>query len=143
MEAGLVKPVVKPDAEIFQIFADGLKQKFSWEPGKIVAPGFEHPFCDVSDVISLVPVFRECDIGFPQNLAVSCADGIGQYDFSVLKRLKVTEKNNFTIRADFFNLTNTRNFGIPESRVNSANFLNQWGQDGGNRRIQVSARYTF
>lgn len=71
------------------------------------------------------------------------ADGIGQYDFGIMKRFKITETNNLQIRADFFNLTNTRNFGIPESRVNSANFLNQWGQDGGNRRIQVGARYSF
>ena len=33
-----------------------------------------------------------------------------------------------------FNATNTRNFGIPEGRINSANFLNEKGTDGGNRR---------
>ena len=38
-------------------------------------------------------------------------------------------------RAVMFNATNTRNFGIPEGRVNNPGFLNQWGTDGGNRRI--------
>jgi hypothetical protein len=71
------------------------------------------------------------------------ADGIGNYDFGIMKRFKISEGNQLQLRADFFNLTNTRNFGIPESRVNSANFLNQWGQDGGNRRIQVGLRYVF
>jgi hypothetical protein len=41
-----------------------------------------------------------------------------------------------------FNATNTRNFGIPDSRINSANFLNQWATDGGNRRI-CSHRQAF
>jgi len=27
--------------------------------------------------------------------------------------------------------------------VNSAAFLNQWNTDGGRRRIQISARFTF
>jgi hypothetical protein len=71
------------------------------------------------------------------------ADGIGQYDFGVLKNIKFTERETLQFRADVFNLTNTRNFGIPESRINSGNFLNQWGQDGGNRRIQFSVRYIF
>ena len=44
---------------------------------------------------------------------------------------------------DFFNLTNTRNFGIPEARINNAGFLNQWNTDGGNRRITFTLRYVF
>lgn len=71
------------------------------------------------------------------------SDGIGNYDFGLMKNIKIRERSSLQIRADFFNLTNTSNFGIPESRVNSANFLNQWGQDGGNRRIQLEAHYTF
>jgi hypothetical protein len=47
-------------------------------------------------------------------------------------------------RADFYNLTNTRNFGTPNSLINSgANFLNQWATNGGNRRILLGLRYTF
>jgi len=47
------------------------------------------------------------------------------------------------LRADFFNFTNSRDFGIPNSTVTSSNFLNQWGTDGGNRRIIVGVRYVF
>ena len=42
--------------------------------------------------------------------------------------------HNIQLRIEMFNATNTRNFGIPEGRINSTNFLNQWGTDGGNRR---------
>ena len=51
--------------------------------------------------------------------------------------------HNIQLRIELFNATNTRNFGIPEGRINSTNFLNQWGTDGGNRRIWVALRYVF
>jgi hypothetical protein len=34
-------------------------------------------------------------------------------------------------------------FGIPEGRINSPNFLNQWGLDGGNRLIVPALRFVF
>ena len=71
------------------------------------------------------------------------ADGIGNLDFGIIKNTAITENHRIQIRGEFYNLTNTRNFGIPESRINSANFLNQWGTDGGNRRIQLGLRYMF
>lgn len=36
-----------------------------------------------------------------------------------------------------------QNFGIPDGRINSANFLNEEGSDGGNRRIWLSVRSMF
>ena len=71
------------------------------------------------------------------------ADGIGDLGLGFLKSIRVREGNQLQFRADMFNATNTRNFGIPEGRVNSANFLNQWGTDGGKRRIILGLRYTF
>jgi hypothetical protein len=71
------------------------------------------------------------------------ADGIGNVDFGILKNTNITENHRLQLRADFFNATNTRNFGIPEGRINSAQFLNQWGTDGGNRRVVVGIRYVF
>ena len=38
---------------------------------------------------------------------------------------------------------NFRNFGVPDGNITSSNFLNQWGTDGGNRRIVVGMRYVF
>jgi len=32
---------------------------------------------------------------------------------------------------------------VPDGRINSANFLNQWATDGGSRRIWIALRYTF
>jgi len=77
----------------------------------------------------------------PRNLLR--ADGIGNVDFSVIKNMRFRRRRNLQIRVEMFNATNTRNFGIPDSRVNSAGFINQWATDGGARRIWGAARYTF
>ncbi|MFN2499312.1 MAG: carboxypeptidase regulatory-like domain-containing protein [Pyrinomonadaceae bacterium] len=71
------------------------------------------------------------------------SDGINNIDFGLLKNTRIGENRNFQLRADFFNATNSRDFGIPDSVVTSANFLNQWGTNGGNRRIIVGLRYVF
>ncbi|HSL23100.1 MAG TPA: carboxypeptidase regulatory-like domain-containing protein [Vicinamibacterales bacterium] len=71
------------------------------------------------------------------------ADGIGNVDLSLVKNTRLPYGHIIQIRIDMFNATNTRNFGIPDGRVNSANFLNQWSTDGGNRRIWAALRYTF
>lgn len=71
------------------------------------------------------------------------ADGIGNVDFGLLKNTRLGETQNLQLRADFFNLTNTRNFGVPIATITSSAFLNQWGTNGGNRRIIVGLRYVF
>ena len=71
------------------------------------------------------------------------ADGIFNIDFGIIKNIRTLESHRLQIWAAFYDLTNTRNFGIPEGRVNSVNFGNQWGTDGGNRRVVVALRYTF
>ncbi len=71
-------------------------------------------------------------------------DGIANLDFGVIKNTRIVEGHNMQFRAEFYNATNTRNFGTPNSAVNSgANFLNQWATNGGNRRIVMALRYTF
>ncbi len=71
-------------------------------------------------------------------------DGIANIDFGIFKNTKIFEGHNLQFRAEFFNLTNTRNFGTPNTAINSgANFLNQWATNGGNRRILMGLRYTF
>ena len=71
------------------------------------------------------------------------SDGINNIDVGILKNTRIGENQRLQIRADFFNFTNSRDFGIPESRIISNNFLNQWGTDGGNRRVIVGLRYVF
>jgi hypothetical protein len=70
------------------------------------------------------------------------ADGIANVDVGFIKNTRFGGQN-LQLRVEMFNATNTRNFGIPEGRVNSTNFLNQWGTDGGKRTIWVAARYSF
>jgi hypothetical protein len=71
------------------------------------------------------------------------ADGIGRMDIGITKNTRFANGQNIQLRIEMFNATNARNFGIPDGRINSANFLNQWATDGGARRIWVALRYTF
>jgi hypothetical protein len=71
------------------------------------------------------------------------ADGIGNLDLSVSKTTRIREKQILQFRADFFNLTNTRNFGIPEARITNPGFLDEKSTDGGNRRIFLGLKYSF
>ena len=71
------------------------------------------------------------------------ADGINNVDLGIFKNTRIGENQRLQLRAEFNNATNTRDFGIPEGRVNSSNFLNQWGTNGGNRRIVIGLRYIF
>lgn len=71
------------------------------------------------------------------------SDGITQIDLSLLKSTRITERHQIQLRADFFNFSNTRNFGIPEARVSNPGFADQWGTDGGNRRVFLSVKYVF
>ena len=71
------------------------------------------------------------------------ADGINNIDFGILKTTRLGENQRLQLRADFYNATNTRDFGIPNSTVTNSGFLNQWGTDGGKRRVIVALRYVF
>ncbi len=71
------------------------------------------------------------------------ADGIGNVDLSVSKTTRLFAKHTLQFRTDFFNLTNTRNFGIPEARITNPGFLDEGSTDGGNRRIFFGLKYSF
>jgi hypothetical protein len=63
-------------------------------------------------------------------------------DFSLIKRFPINETMRFTIRADFFNLFNNVNLGVPISDVNDPNF----GVSTSARRarvIQFAGRFDF
>lgn len=97
------------------------------------------PCARVTGTNTCIPGARVGSVG--RNVLRS--DGIGNIDISLVKSFRIVEGHSLQMRADFFNFTNTRNFGIPEGRVNNAGFGNQWATDGGNRRIFVSLRYAF
>ncbi|PYS16371.1 MAG: hypothetical protein DMG17_12470, partial [Acidobacteria bacterium] len=68
------------------------------------------------------------------------ADRLGQIDMGFIKNTRVAEGRNLQFRVEMYNATNSRNFGIPQGGVISSNFLNQWGTDGGNRRVFFALR---
>ncbi len=53
---------------------------------------------------------------------VTQAAGIGQYDFSVFKNFQLTESSALQFRAEFFNIFNRVNFGLPENDISSPTF---------------------
>jgi hypothetical protein len=98
------------------------------------------PTCQrITGTNTCTPVQRFGSVG--RNILRS--DGIASIDLSVMKSTRFAERHQLQLRADFFNFSNTRNFGIPEARVSNAGFGNQWGTDGGNRRVFVSLKYLF
>lgn len=68
--------------------------------------------------------------------------GFHKVDMSLIKRIPVTESARFTIRADFFNIFNHVNFGLPNNDINSALF-GQSTTAGAPRIIQFVGRFDF
>jgi len=64
-------------------------------------------------------------------------------DFSLIKHIPITERYKFTIRADFFNIFNRVNFGIPVATINSLNFGRSTFTVGTPRVIQFAGRFEF
>ena len=71
------------------------------------------------------------------------ADGINRVDLGLNKNLKFGETNRLQFRAEFYNLFNSRDFGIPEAVISNPGFGLQWNTDGSNRRVVLGLRYTF
>jgi hypothetical protein len=64
-------------------------------------------------------------------------------DFSLMKRIPFTERYRFTIRADFFNLFNRVNFGLPVNGITASNFGQSTFTVGTPRVIQFAGRFEF
>ena len=71
------------------------------------------------------------------------ANGINRVDFGLIKNTRIREGQIFQLHANFFNATNTRDWGIPEGTFNSPAFLREGAVEAQNRRIQLGLRYTF
>jgi len=72
------------------------------------------------------------------------ADGIANVDMVLNKKIRMPfEGHVMNFRAEFYNLANSRDFGIPNATYNAAAFLNQWNTNGGGRRIVMLLRYQF
>jgi outer membrane receptor protein involved in Fe transport len=68
--------------------------------------------------------------------------GFQQWDFSALKNFRFTESKNLQFRAEFFNVFNHANFGIPVNDMNSANTGRiQTAQPG--RLLQFALKFMY
>lgn len=64
-------------------------------------------------------------------------------DFSLIKRFPFTERYRFSVRADFFNLFNRVNFGVPDGIITSNTFGRSTFTVGTPRVIQFAGRFEF
>jgi hypothetical protein len=71
------------------------------------------------------------------------ANGINRLDFGLLKNFKVREGHRMQFHANFFNATNTRDWGIPEGIFTSPAFLNEGATEVPPRKVQIGLRYAF
>ncbi|MEO6392999.1 MAG: carboxypeptidase regulatory-like domain-containing protein [Pyrinomonadaceae bacterium] len=77
----------------------------------------------------------------PRNLYVGPA--FTKFDFSIIKRIPITESKRFSIRADFFNMFNRVNFGTPIVNALDQRFGQSTTTRGQPRIIQFVGRFEF
>lgn len=76
-----------------------------------------------------------------RNIALS--DGLHSVDLTLAKVFPVTETSGFQFRAEFFNLLNHPNFGLPNPIVNSPQFGTVGRTSTINRQIQLGLRFQY
>ena len=74
---------------------------------------------------------------------ITDADGIISFDVAVQKDFRINERHAIEFRAEFFNLPNNVNFGLPQEAMNNGNFGIISGQSTNPRQIQFGLRYHF
>jgi hypothetical protein len=64
-------------------------------------------------------------------------------DFSIIKKLRITERVQMTYRCEFFNSTNRAIFNAPDLVPTSSTFGKITSQANTPRRIQMALRLVF
>jgi hypothetical protein len=90
-------------------------------------------------------IFLNPEAGTNGSLGLSSIFGprYWNFDFSTLKRTRITERTNLEFRAEIFNLFNTVNFDNPVTSINSANFGRITSIAGRPRLMQFALRLNF
>jgi hypothetical protein len=90
-------------------------------------------------------IFQNPEAGTTGALGLSSIFGprYWNFDFSTLKRTRLTERANLEFRAEIFNLFNTVNFDNPITNINSANFGRITSITGRPRLMQFALRLNF
>jgi hypothetical protein len=78
-----------------------------------------------------------------RNLAVVRMDGINNWDLSMIKNTKVTERVTVQFRAEFFNVFNHVQWGNPNTDVTSSTFGQVFSQANTPRQIQFGIKLGF
>jgi hypothetical protein len=71
------------------------------------------------------------------------ADGTKNFDFSLAKNIKVMERKELQLKAEFFNIFNTPRFGIPGLSIGSSSFGVVGSDINQPRLIQLGLRFSF
>jgi hypothetical protein len=71
------------------------------------------------------------------------ADGLVEFDFTLMKDFKLTESKTLELRSEFFNLFNTPTFGTPSENVDTSSGGQVGSTLNGPRIIQVALKLVF
>jgi len=74
---------------------------------------------------------------------ITDADGVILFDIAVQKQFAINERHSIEFRTEFFNISNTTNFGLPEERLQRGNTNQITSQNGNPRQIQLALRWRF
>jgi carboxypeptidase family protein len=80
---------------------------------------------------------------FPSRLSGFRSQPLSQVDLSMIKNFKFTERTKMQLRLEFFNATNTPQFGAPNLTPTDSNFGKVTGQVNLPRNVQVGLRLVF
>jgi len=69
--------------------------------------------------------------------------GINKWDLTALKKIRITERVEFRLQAEFYNAFNTPQFNVPNSTVTSPNFGRITSTVIAPRLVQLSGRVTW
>jgi hypothetical protein len=69
--------------------------------------------------------------------------GLQQWDFSVLRSFRFTESKNLQFRAEFFNLFNHANFGLPVNDLNDQKNFGKIQTSQPGRLVQLALKFLF
>ena len=92
-------------------------------PNVVGDPNLDHPTIDRWFNISAFTTIAPFTFGNgPRNLPSTRTDSLFNWDLSVVKSVRLTERFKLQFRAEAFNVTNTPTFGSPGTSLNSGTF---------------------
>lgn len=113
-------------------------------PNVVGEPNLANPSIDRwfnTDAFAVIPPFTFGNA--PRNLPRTRTDGLFNWDFSVMKNIRVREKVRLQFRAEFFNFTNTPTFEQPGTNLTAPDFGVVSSTVSAPRQIQFGLKLYF